>query len=128
VEPRYDQKQVELVVRNEGKVQADNLLVEVKVIGGWIHGRWVWMSVQGPFPPARYETRTMLPDLPQFPRTPGRHEVVVSKSKVRSIAFKAACEDFRPDTAWKFDGVLCIDPYARKTEVSLSITAANFKG
>lgn len=51
LERLFNQARIRLKVANVGKVQAENLLVEVGVTNGWLHDRFVFVSPQGPRTP-----------------------------------------------------------------------------
>jgi hypothetical protein len=131
LERLFNQARFRLEVLNTSQVQAENLLVEVHVTNGWLHDRFVFVSPQGPIKPTPLEMpiipmanlRSMIP-----PRV-GRHEFEYKKAPNYGRAFSATCEDFRFRQKYVFEGVVSFDARAAEvTEISVAVTASNFRG
>jgi len=130
LELTFGQIPIEIMINNIGKNRAENLHVEVKVIGGWINEKPV-LSTSFPAAP--------IPELykPLFNHNfhqntgaseVGRHEVEVGKMN-RSSSFTLQCADFRQGQVWKQNLILWIDPnFNGETKIITTITAANLHG
>lgn len=131
LERLFNQARFRLKVVNIGKVQAENLLVEVGAANGWLHDRFVAVSPRGPTAPTPREMpympvtniRSMIP-----PRV-GRHEFEYKEVPSCGRAFAVMCADFRYGQEYIFEGVVCLDVRAADTtEISVVVTASNFRG
>lgn len=127
----YGQVPIRLVVENTGDIRADNVIIEVRVAGGWMNKNAILFSPCGPTPPrieGPYERLFVPPSFNTLSRAVGRHEFRLEMSP-RCHSFTAQCEDFRHGQEWSFSGVLWLDPnYARDTVVIVKVTAANQHG
>lgn len=132
VERLFNQARLTLKVANIGKLQAENLLVEVNVEGGWIHNRFVWVSPDGPTVP-KPRTFGLMAGLrnigPQnIPPRVGRHEVAFQDRPKWRASFSVTCEDFRHGQDWVYEAIVGFDPRAPETKVTVSVSASNFRG
>ncbi|MEW8692674.1 MAG: hypothetical protein AB2535_16635 [Candidatus Thiodiazotropha endolucinida] len=131
LERTFNQARFKLKVVNTGKVQAENLLVEVCVANGWIHDRFVAISPQGPKKP-KPRTQPIIPiydTLPIIPQRVGRHEFEYKDAPNHGHIFSVTCQDFRQGQEYIFEGVVSIDVRAiENTNISVAITASNFYG
>jgi hypothetical protein len=114
-----------------GKMQGENLLVEVSVSSGWLHDRYVWISPAGPISPTPHST--IFPHIPtlhsMLPRPPvGRHEFSFKDAPDWDSCFSVTCEDFRLGQDWTYQAILGIDPRTDETAISVSVTASNLRG
>lgn len=131
LERLFNQARFRLKVVNTSKVQAENLLVEVGVTNGWLHDRFVFVSPQGPLKPAPHE----MPIIPMtnlrsmIPSRVGRHEFEYKEAPNCDRAFSVTCEDFRNRQEYVFEGAVSFDARAAETtEISVAVTASNFRG
>lgn len=132
IERMFNQTRVKITVYNTGKVQAEHLLVEVRVSSGWIHNLYVPSSPRGPRPPKPptndFSAASLIRNIPRIRPLVARHEVSYKDEPERNSAFSVMCEDFRQGQEWTFEGVLGIDPRKPDTKIIVSVTAANFRG
>jgi hypothetical protein len=131
LERTFNQARFKVKVVNIGKMQAENLLVEVTVSSGWLHDRYVWISPGGPIPPT--PSSTIFPHIPtlqsMIPRPPvGRHEFSFKDAPDWDSRFSVTCEDFRHGQDWTYEAIVGVDPRADETTISVSVTASNFRG
>ncbi len=129
MERLFNQARFRLTVANTGKVQAENLLVEVSVTNGWLHDRYVFVSPQGPTAP---QPRVM-PFIPnfesRFPQRVGRHEFQYKEAPDCGLAISVTCVDFRHGQEYVFEGVISFDAReGEATAISVAVTASNFRG
>jgi hypothetical protein len=126
----YGQVPFSLIVDNVGDIRADNLIIDVNVVGGWINAKPIVVPRRGPTPP-RIEGWDPMRNVrfDQFVKPAvGRHEFTDDVAP-RCGSFSAQCEDFRHGQEWVFTGVVWLDPsYERDTVVSVKVTAANLRG
>lgn len=126
----YGQTPITVTVKNVGNVRADNAIVEVEIVGGWINARPIAVSPRGPAAPRRASPFDSILDrsIPSVVRKVDRHEFQVDLEK-RSNYFTAQCEDFRHGQEWSFTGILWLDPhFDRDAVVKVKVTAANLHG
>lgn len=132
IERLLNQTPLEISVANVGKVQAENLLIEVRVLGGWIHDRYVLTSPRGPSAPKPRANDFFVPrilgSLPPPLKRVARHEFYFQTAPSRSERFSACCEDFRHGQNWIFDGVLGLNARSSEPSISISVTASNYRG
>lgn len=131
LERLFNQARFRLKVANTGKVQAENLLVEVGVANGWLHDRFVFVSPQGPKKPRpRVMPITPMANLrSMIPARVGRHEIEYKIAPNNGQIFSVTCEDFRHSQEYVFDGVVSFDVRAAETtEISVAVSASNFRG
>lgn len=131
IEQLFNQVPFRISVTNVGKVQAENMLIEVKINSGWLHDRFAFISPMGPTVP---KPRSY-PDIPMpnirniIPPHVGRHETQYKNIPNCKKSFSVTCTDFRHGQNYKFDGVVGFDvQVSEKTEISVSVTASNFRG
>lgn len=131
LERTYDQIPISIQVENTGNIQAEKLVVEIDVTGGWINDRFVIAPMRWPRPPKPRHPH----HLPNFPtidpisRPPGRHEIHFTQGPDKGPSVIVNCEDFRQGKEWSFDGVLGIDPQRIDAlSISVRVTAANLHG
>jgi hypothetical protein len=120
-----------LTVENIGNVRADNMIVDIKIIGGWLNEKPVMLFPSGPSAP-RVEDRLNINRHLNYglvkPLIVGRHEVDL-KSSGRTSEISAHCADFRHGQKWEFSGFIWLDPdYDREPLVLINVTAANLHG
>jgi hypothetical protein len=132
LERLFNQTPVRVAVVNTGKIQAENLLIEVTVSSGWLHDRYVWVSPGGPGAP-KPRNGLFLNRFPDFTRSMGpprvgRHEFAFKDEPECRSSFSVTCEDFRHGQTWSYDAIVGIDPRALDTTVSVVVTASNFRG
>jgi len=131
LEVYYGQVPITLVVENTGNIRADNIIIEVQVMGGWINEKAILFSPSGPTPPRierSYEKLFVPPSFNIQSRVVGKHEFRLDIFP-RCRNFSAQCEDFRHGQEWSFSGVLWLDShYARDTVLVVKVTAANLHG
>ena len=127
----FNQARFRIALVNTGKMQAENLLVEVSVSGGWLHDRYVYASPLGPTAP-RPRTGPLhhFPSLDHrlIPPRVGRHEFAFKDAPNWQPSFSVTCEDFRHGADWTFDGIMGIDPRESDTTIAVDVTASNFRG
>lgn len=130
IERLFNQTPFRLEVRNAGKVQAENLLIEVSVCYGWIHDRFVFVSPQGPFAPRPRTTPYFpMPNLGKMLANVGRHEMDYQEEPRRGESFSVTCADFRHGQSWGFEGVVGVDARRENaTAITVRVTASNFRG
>lgn len=132
VERLFNQARFRISVANVGKMQAENLLIEVNVSSGWLHSRYVYVSPGGPTAPTpRTISPLMVPGLhniPTIPRRAGRHEFAFKDEPRWRSFFSVTCEDFRNTEDWAYEGIVGIDPRAPDTKIIVTVTASNFRG
>lgn len=129
IERLFNQARFRLTVVNTGNVQAENLLVEVRVTSGWLHDRYVFVSPQGPTAPQPSVTPFIPNFESRFPQRVGRHEFQYKEAPECGQTFSVMCEDFRHGQEYVFEGVISFDPReAETTTISVAVTASNFRG
>lgn len=133
LERLFNQARFRVHIANTGKVQAENLLVEIRVSSGWVHDRYVWVSPVGPAAPKPSDTRlphipSIMQRMPTIPPHVGRHDVAFKEDPCWRSWLSVTCEDFRHGQGWQFEGIVGIDPRAPDTRMIVSITASNFRG
>lgn len=129
LERLFNQTRLTVKVSNVGRVQADNLLMEVSISSGWLHNKFAFVSAQGPTPPS-LRTGLFMPT-PYLnnivPPRVGRHQFEFKERPDCGRGFSVTCEDFR--RSWDFVGVAGFDPRADDTPtITVSLTASNFRG
>ncbi|ATC25970.1 hypothetical protein [Caulobacter vibrioides] len=131
LERLFNQTGFAVKVVNSGKLQAENLLVEVTVSNGWLHDRYAMIAAQGPSAPSvRSISYFSTPDLGRMisPRI-GRHEFEFKEDPNCGPLFSVTCADFRHGQVWSFEGVIGIDPRGDgPTTVHVEVTASNYRG
>lgn len=132
LERLFNQTRFRVSVANVGKMQAENLLIEVNVSSGWLHDRYVYVSPAGPTAPEPRATPLFggfdLNRLPTVPYQARRHEFAFKDAPNWRSWFSVTCEDFRNTEDWIYDGMLGIDPRATETKIIVTVTASNFRG
>ena len=130
LERLFNQARISLRVRNVGKVQAENILLEVSVTNGWIHDRFAFVSPQGPSAP---KPENSLFPMHRFnsivPSRIGRPEFGFREAPKCGRHFSVTCEDFRHGQEYNFQGVVSMDARSNNTaELTINVTASNFRG
>lgn len=133
LERMFNQARIKLKISNTGKVQAENLLVEVNVSSGWLHDRYVWVSPGGPAVPKPRHDRlayisSLVRDISTMPDRVGRHEVAFKDAPRWRSWFSATCQDFRHGQEWSFEGVVGFDARAPDAKIIVTVTASNYRG
>jgi hypothetical protein len=132
LEKLFNQAELTVRVTNSGKMQAENLLVEVRVENGWLHERFAVVSPQGPSAPQvrsglHYLHTPVIRDF--IPPRVGRHEYEFKVRPDCGASFEVTCADFRHGQEWSFDGVVGFDPRGSgTTTVTVFVTASNYRG
>lgn len=130
----YAQTPISLELRNNGAVQAESLVVHVKVINGTISERW---NVVPNYPLApKPEINALLRDLHNYntlsdvlPQNVGRHELYIDIDADGGDTFEVHCQDFRHGRSWVFDAILTADPATIDDVVLVvNMTASNMRG
>jgi hypothetical protein len=112
-------------------VQAENLLVEIGVTNGWLHDHFVFISPQGPKTPMlRMTPYIPMPNIrSMLPQRVGRHEFEYKEAPNCGPTIAVTCGDFRHGQKYVFEGIVGLDARAAETtEVSVAVTASNFRG
>jgi len=134
LEAVINQVELRLVITNEGRCQADSLLVEVSAEGGWLNDLPIVAYGVGPAAP---QPRPYSPvpsnHFPQasiqVARTHGRHEVVIERPPKRARGFRITCDDFRQGAQHEIRFVACLDPRVEGPLVLRAVaTARNLSG
>lgn len=131
LERLFNQARFRLKIRNICKVQAENLLVEVRAANGLLHDRFLFVSPRGPTTPKPREMpyiplTNMIPTIP--PRV-GRHEFEYKEAPNCGPTFAVTCADFRHGQEYVFEGVISLDVRAADaTKISVAVTASNYRG
>jgi hypothetical protein len=129
LERTFNQARFRMKIANTGKVQAENLLVEVTVSGGWLHDRYAIVSPAGPIPPKPNNKTLLIPPIESIiTRRVGRHEFSFKDAPNWGPHFSVTCEDFRHGQNWNYKAIVGLDPRAPETTISVSVTASNFRG
>lgn len=131
LERLFNQARVAIRVENTGKLQAENVVIEVSVSSGWLHDRFVWVSPRGPnAPKPRNDALLNISRLRSMAIPPrvGRHEFDFKDSPRWTSSFSVTCEDFRHEEHWGYDAIVGVDARAQGTKIVVSVTAANFRG
>ena len=132
LELMYGQVPFELVVSNSGNIRADNVIVEVLIIGGTFNPKPLFFQQAGPLAP-RPKDQLAMPvpafNMRDLVRPPvDRHEFQLDFDG-RSTKIAATCEDFRHGQRFELEGVLLLDPrHQTDATVVVKVTAANLRG
>jgi hypothetical protein len=133
----YNQIPFSLHVANEGHIQAENLVVTLRGVGGTLHNRFVC--------PALFEPKAPKPDphrhpailrnyaldalQRRLPRQVGRHDMEFAIGPDRSEVIEVHCADFRHGRTWDFEGIALIDPRSGSPfKIKVELTASNSRG
>lgn len=135
VQDYHAQVGLKLTIANDGAVQGENLVVELRATGGGMRERFLAHAVFGPpTPRVRNKTELLMRNMPRFNpgdfRTPvaGRHEVVFETEADGGDYVAIHCADFRQGWKWDWDGIAHVDPTSDEFTVELTVTASNMKG
>lgn len=130
----YGQTPIQIAVSNDGSIQAEDLVLNVKIDGGTISN--VWSVVPNyPFPPQPQPysplhamgNHNILSGLKT--RMVGRHEMDFDIDADGGTEFEVHCQDFRHGRVWEFEGVLMVDwTLSSDLEISVTTTASNMRG
>lgn len=135
MERLFNQARLRVEVANTGKMQAENVVIEVSVSSGWLHDRYVWVSPNGPNGPNAPSPRTdpLLDSLRHFtqavvPPRIGRHDFTFKDRPDWRSSFSVTCEDFRHGEDWASEAIVGIDPREAETTITVTVTASNLRG
>jgi hypothetical protein len=133
IERLFAQIPFQLTIRNEGHVQAENLVVTLRAIGGTLNEKFAFYPIYGPTPPhprppgLHPHVGRTFDDLIQPQVT--RHEVHLPHGLSRVTKGEIHCADFRHGREWQFDGVAIIDSRAGSPfKIVATASASNLKG
>jgi hypothetical protein len=130
----FNQRLLEIRVRNSGQIRADHLVVSVKTSEGWINRKVVCVSPRGPAAPvprpdylnSLHPHRNLMHDL--IPPRVGRHEFETTRRARRSREMEVSCEDFRSGQDYYFEGVIAPTSEPDPLEITVTVTAKNLRG
>ncbi|NIZ13057.1 PIN domain-containing protein [Phaeobacter sp. HF9A] len=130
----WAQTPISFELRNNGAVQAEDLVLNVKVVNGTISDRWNIVPVYPPAPrpdPNRLfsgmHNYTSLSDVRTL--NIGRHEMCFYNDADGGDSFEVHCQDFRHGRSWVFDAILTAEPTTSDDVVLIiDITASNMRG
>jgi hypothetical protein len=133
LEAQYNQIPFSLRLENRGHIQAENLVVKMKAIGGTLNDRFLTYPIFEPKTcPRRHSSDWLNPSalMPlNLPKKIGRHDIHFAIGPNRRDAIEINCADFRHGRAWDFKGVARIDPGAGSPfKIVVEVTASNFRG
>lgn len=135
VQAYHSQVAIELAIANDGGVQAENLVVELRCVGGGLRGKFLTRGAFGPMPPRleNYVDRVLNSEplfQPEDLRSPhvGRHEVVFEATPEGQGALQLHCADFRHGRRWVWSGIAHLDATFDKFAIEVTFTASNMKG
>lgn len=131
LELNFGQVPIKIEISNLGKIRAENLHVEIKVIGGWINEKpilsTIFPSVPAPEPYNPLIGHSFNRHIDVWPEV-GRHDVEVGDMK-RSIKVSLQCADFRQGQKWSRSAILWLDPnFDGDVKIITTTTAANMHG
>lgn len=128
------QTPISFEISNDAAVQAEGLVVNVKVVGGTVSERW---NVVPSYPRPPVPENTMLSSLRHIntvgdiiaQNSVGRHEMHFDIRADDNSEFEVHCQDFRHGRAWSFDAILTVD-HKRDEDVTIVVrmTASNMRG
>lgn len=130
----YAQLPMVFELKNDGFIQAESLILNVKVVNGTISSRW---NIVPPFPSApRPDTRGWISKVTDnqllvddFREEIGKHDMNFDLEADGGDEFEVHCQDFRHGRKWKFESILTASPHTSDDVVVIvSITAANMRG
>ncbi|MGB3045005.1 MAG: hypothetical protein WBB98_17670 [Xanthobacteraceae bacterium] len=129
VETQFNQIPFVFIIENNGKVQAENLIVTLTAIGGTIHNRFRVYPLSGPRAPKPKSTPLIAPlRMPKFPEAIDPHAMrYVSRKAGTTIELR--CADYRQGQSYQLNGIALID--ARSTSpfrLNTHVTASNMRG
>jgi hypothetical protein len=135
LEVLYGQSLISVTVANTGSIQAERLVAEIEVTGGWVNDKFVVAPTGAPRAPVPKSDLAM-PYFNSGPahallsrRSVGEHEVELVTRPKRSSMLVANCADFRHGSEWSFDGIVWMNPRdLDNLTVSVRVTAANMRG
>jgi hypothetical protein len=132
VETHYNQIPFTLHVENGGHIQAENLVIGLRAVGGTLNHRFACYPIFGPVAPKPDPYRlTRLPHINPWrpPPQPRRDGVIFAVGPNRSKTIEAHCADFRHGRRWAFNGIACINPRADSPfKIEVKLTASNLRG
>jgi len=110
----YAQTTIQIVVSNDGSIQAEDLVLNVRVDGGTISDSWSVVP-KYPFPPQPQPysplnamgNHNILSGLKT--QVVGRHEMSFDIDADGGTEFEVHCQDFRHGRVWEFEAVLMVD-------------------
>ena len=130
----YAQTPISLELRNNGAVQAEDLVLQVNVHNGTISDRWTIVPAY-PFAP-KPDTNGLLSGIHSYTSLSdvralniGRHEMYFENDADGGDSFEVHCQDFRHGRSWVFDAILTAEPRANDDVVLIiDMTASNMRG
>lgn len=130
LEVRFGQIPFKLTLANVGKVCAEKLCANIKIVGGWFNAKPIFSGTypSAPKPKDKFALPGYMFRHPKPSVVVGRHEIEVDEIK-RSGQFFVQCENFRQGQNWELSGVIWLDPYLEKdVTVIIKVTASNYHG
>lgn len=132
----YTRIGLRLEISNQGSVQAENMIGEVRCTGGVLYEKFRTRSLFGPAPPQRQNwarsplgQRSLLNDFRNLrPVIVGRHDVDFDNTPEGDSTAQVHCTDFRHGRQWIWDGIAHLDQNAEQFSVEVTLTASNMKG
>ncbi|MBJ3778811.1 PIN domain-containing protein [Acuticoccus mangrovi] len=129
----YAQMPIALELRNDGAVQAENLVIHVNIVNGTISDRW---NIVPRYPAAPKPVVDRFFDVFDkynlgnvIPQNIGRHEMHFDKNADGGDSFVVNCQDFRHGRSWVFNAILTADPTTTDDVVLIvDVTASNMRG
>lgn len=131
LEMLFNQVPFTISLRNNGKVRADSMRVDVHVVGGYFNPKATFVRPDGPQAPTPKNPLYVKPffeNIPEPYRPAGRHEVEIALTP-RQASFSLQCADFRQGQDWSHRGWLILDAHTDEPpRVIVKVTAANLHG
>lgn len=133
MESTYNQIFFRLTLGSVGRIQAENLIVNLRTPSGSLRDKFRTYCVFGPPPPSpndllAFELARHAYDFHAGPHI-GRHDFDVSTDSGVAQVITLRCTDFRHGSTWSFDGFACIDPQSPSPFcIDVEWTASNQRG
>jgi hypothetical protein len=137
VATHYNQIPFSLSVANDGHIQAENLVVTLRGVGGTLHNRFVCPPLFQPRAPkpephrhsAIFQNHALDAIKRHLHKQVGRHDMEFAIGPNRSERIEFHCADFRHGRTWKFDGIALLDiDSGSPFKIEVEMTASNFRG